>query len=471
MSKLVKNSLFYTIGNILPQAAGFILLPIYTAYLDPGQYGIVNSMTVLGSVIGILLTLGIERGIYRLYYDYNNEERKEYLGTLIIGLSVISVSFFLISLLLPQLLSSIYKSIPFYPYYFLILLSTLFSKVITVPGIYLRVSEQAGKFVLINTTTFILTVSFNLLFIIHYKEGAVGMLKGSLFAYVIMGPVFYFFTYKAITFRFNYSYFKGAVIFSLPLVPGLISAWVLNLSDRIFLERYLSISEVGIYSLGYKIATVVTIVSGGLFAAYNPHFYKLANEGGHDAKNKIEKYNNTIILMMLFICFFIAFFSKEVIEIFISSKYAAAINLIPVLIIGIFFAQISGFLNLMIYQEKKTIQLMVIALIGALINVICNLVLIPIYGMMGSALATLISFVLIFIIQYWYAKRCYFIPYRWNIIIPLSIILVGIYIVVGLFEIQNIIISLSIKSSISLIIAIVFLLKFKSQLQILFRKK
>lgn len=468
---LIKNSAYYTIGNILPQAAGFILLPIYTSYLDPEQYGILNSMTILGSVIGIILTLGIDRGIYRLYYDYKDEERKVYLGTIIIGLTLFSVFFFTIAMLLPQLLSGIYKSIPFYPYYFLMLLLTLFSKVITVPAIYLRVSEQALKFMLLSVSSFLLTAFFNLLFIIYYKEGAVGMLKGTLFANIIMGPVFYFFTYKAIKFNFNIRYFKESVKFSFPLLPGLLMAWVLNLSDRIFLERYLSNTEVGIYSFGYKIASLVTVIAGGVFAAYNPHFYKLANEGGIIAKSKIEKYNNIVILLILTICFFIAFFSKEMIVLLISTKYSAAIGLIPLLTIAFFFSQITSFLNLMIYQEKKTVQIMYITIVAAIINVISNVVLIPIFGMMGSVIATFISFVALFIIEYWYAKKCYFIPYHWNVIIPLFLGFIGIYEVVNFIAIQNVFYSLILKTIISAVIVLFFWQKNKKQFSLLFSKK
>ena len=469
--KLVKDSIFYTISNILPQAAGFILLPIYTAYLDPGQYGIVNAMTVLGSVIGIILTLGIEGGIYRLYYDYKDEERKTYLGTIIIGVSSFSIFFFLIAVIIPQLLASIYKSIPFYPYYFLMLSFTLLSKVTTVPSIYLRVSEQASKFVWLQISTFLLTAFFNLLFIIYYKEGAVGMLKGTFFANLIMGPVFYFFTYKAINFSFNLGYFKESLKFSLPLLPSFIFAWILNLSDRIFLERYLSLNEVGIYSFGYKLASLVTVIAGGVFTAYNPHFYKLANEGGIEAKGKIETYNNVIILMILSICFFTAFFSKEAIELLISSEYSGAIQLIPMLTIAFFFSQITGLLNLMIYQEKRTIQIMYITFSVAVINILSNLIFIPIWGMMGSVIATLVSFLMLFIIQYWYAKKCYFIPFNWKLIIPTASFFISLYVFVALFSIQNIIYSFSIKLLISIIIGSFFLQKNKNQLRILLSKK
>jgi len=470
-TKLIKNSVFYTVGNIFPQIAGFILIPIYTAYLDPEQYGIVNSMSVLGSVIGVLLTLGIEKGIYRLYYDYKDDERKVYLGTIIIGITAFSILAFAVIMLLPHLVASVYKSIPFYPYYFLMILMTLISKVITVPSVYLRVSEQAGKFVLLQFSVFILTAFFNLLFIIYYKQGAVGMLKGTLLANMIMGPVFYLCTFKAIIFKFNVTYFKNTVLYSLPLIPGFIFAWVLNLSDRIFLERYLTMTDVGVYSFGYKIASLITVFSGGVFAAYNPHFFKLANEGGIDAKQQIGRLNNIVILMILTICFFIAFFSREVIDLLISTKYAGAIRLIPLLTIAFFFSQITGFLDLMIYQDKKTLQSMFIGFAAAASNIISNILLIPPFGMMGSVMATLISFVFLFFLQYWYARKCYFVPFRWNLIITTALVLIGIYVIVDLLHIDSTLIRLLIKSVISLSIAILVYFKFRKQLIVLFSKK
>lgn len=471
MSKLLKNSFLYTAGNILPQAAGFILLPIYTAYLDPDQYGIVNSMTVLSTVFGFMLTFGIDRGIYRLYYDYEPKQRKEYLGTMIIGITLFSLSIFTIALLIPETISSIYKSISFYPYYFLMLLYTLFAKTITIPGIYLRVSEQAGRFVILNVALFLITVFFNLLFIVHFKQGAVGMLKGTLIANIVMAPVFYMATYKAIKFRFKINYFIESIKFSLPLLPGLIFAWVLNLSDRIFLERFLSISDVGIYSLGYKIASVVTVVSSGLFAAYNPYFYKLANEGGADVKKKIGKFNNTIVIIMLAICFLLALFSKEIITLFISDEYNSAAKIIPLLTLGIFFSQINGFASLMIYQEKKSIQIMLITFSGALINVISNIILIPLFGMIGAALATLISFLALFVIQYNYARKCFFIPLNWSVILPSLIACIATFIGVEMLHIQHWGLALLIKALVTLVFFVVIYIKYKEHIKMLFVRR
>lgn len=466
-NRLFKNSIFYTLGNILPQAVGFILIPIYTYYLTPDQYGIVNSMSALGSVLGVLLTLGIDRGIYRLYYDYDLNERKVYLGTIIIGLSSVAALFFLISFSIPDIISAVYSSISFYPYYALMIGFTLVGKLMTVPSIYLRISEQAGKFVIINSLMFLLTAGFNLLFIIYFKEGAEGMLKGHLVSNIIMLPLFFYFTKGAYRFKFNWNYFLNSIKFSLPLVPGFIFAWVLNLSDRIFLERYLSLNEVGIYSLGSRVAGLVTVFVGGIFAAYNPHFYKLANEEGAEVKKKIGQYNHIIVLLIMNGIFLIVFFSPELITLLISEKYKDAAIIIPFLALGLFFSQITGFLNLMIYQEKKSLQIMYITFIGAIVNVLSNLFFIPLFGMLGSAFATVTSFFVLFIIEYYYAKKCFFIPFRWKIILPLFAMLSTIYILFEVFIITNIFYKLIIKTSVAVGLLFLILFKYKTQLKTL----
>jgi O-antigen/teichoic acid export membrane protein len=229
-------------------------------------------------------------------------------------------------------------------------------------------------------------------------------------------------------------------------------------------------NEVGIYSLGYKIASLVTVISGGLFAAYNPHFYKLANEGGIDARRKIEKYNNVIAIMMLSICFLIAFFSKEIILLFISKEYFGAIGLIPLLTLGIFVSQINGFTNLMIYQDKKSIQIMIITFVGAITNVVSNLILIPVFGMMGAALATLVSFLILFVIQYSYAKKCFFIPLNWYLILPSLAVFTLVYVGLEILNIQNIGLSLIVKGLISSAFLIIIYLKYKEQIKLLFVK-
>ena len=118
MSNIIKNTSLYTVGNILPQIVGFFLLPIFTRYLNPSDYGIIGSMEVLSEILAIFITLAVERSIYRLYWDFKTDkEKEEFLGSIVLVLIGISTSVLILLFILKELVGLIYVSIPFFPFY------------------------------------------------------------------------------------------------------------------------------------------------------------------------------------------------------------------------------------------------------------------------------------------------------------------------------------------------------------------
>ena len=114
MSKLIKNTIFYTIGNFLPTAGQFILLPIYTQHLPPEDYGIINSLSTFNTIFSLLITLSIGKSIYLIYYDYKTtKEHKDLLGTISIGLFFLTTISTVLAFLLNPLIGQIFKSIDF----------------------------------------------------------------------------------------------------------------------------------------------------------------------------------------------------------------------------------------------------------------------------------------------------------------------------------------------------------------------
>ncbi|MBN2519486.1 MAG: oligosaccharide flippase family protein [Bacteroidales bacterium] len=472
-SGLIKNTSIYTLGNFLPQIVSFILIPIYTSYLPPSEYGIVNSMNVLNSVFLILFTFSLDRGIYRLYYDYKTEaSKRDYLGTITIGLLIISTLLLLLLFLANNLLVKIYRSIPFYPYYTILLLSVYLKVFSTVPNVYLRVSEKAATFVSISFFQFITVVALNLYFIIILKKGAIGMLLGQMFGSLIILPIYLIINYKIINIKFDFGIFNQSLKYSLPLLPSVLLAWVLNLSDRIFIERFLTLNDVGIYSLGYRIASLTGILAGGFFTAYNPLFYKIANsENSALAKKKLYKMNNVFILIILSITFFIVFLSKDIIILLISKEYHSSFKIIPLVALGYFFSQTTGLFNLMIYQDKKSVIILLITLICAGINIAFNFLLIPSFGIMGAAYSTFLSFLFMFIIEYIFAHKYYFIPINFKLIIPWFLGLGLLYIIIDHLPIHNALMRLSIHLVIILVLFIFIFLNNKKIIMNLIKKK
>lgn len=472
MSKLIKNTSLYAVGNILPKAVSFLLLPLYTRYLTPEDYGIVNSMQVLSTVLIVLFTLCIDRAIYRLYFDYKTEESKrDFLGTVTIGSLGISISVLIVLFICNHSLESIYKSIPFYPFYAFIIVDTFFLNFSNIPKIYFQLNEKASSFLVYSSVEFIITTTFTIIFVVWLKEGAIGMMKGSLISRIIVAPMFWRISYQSINFKFIPEILKKSVAFGLPGIPILLSSWIIDFSDRLFIEHYFSISDVGMYSLSFKIAGLSLIFSAAFLSAYSPIFYGLANSDNQDeAKKKLYIYNNLFMISIIIICFLVSLFSKEFILLFLDIKYAESYKVVPIISLAYLISQISGVFNLAIYQKKKVVQMVYIIFLSALVNIFSNFALVPIYGVFGAGYATVISFLTLFIVGYWYAKKCYFIPFNWPQLTFISLGCLGIFTFFYFFSCQNIILSLFLKFSVLFIIVIIFGKKYLMRVRSVFFK-
>jgi len=344
MGGIVKNTLIYTIGRILPQLSGFILLPIYTNYLTPDEYGAIQSMQVIITVLAIFLSLATERSMSRLYFDYNDiQEQKKLIGNATLLVLFLSSFCVAIMFLFKDYVSSIYQSIPFYPFYYFAILNTYILVFSQLPKVILQVQQKAMTFFIVSILQFFSGVAFILYFLIISKEGAAGMLKGQMLGNLVVLPIFLYFILKQSIFKIRFDMIRSIFSYSLPIVPSLVFAWVMNLSDRIFIERYFSLYDVGIYSLGYKIAGISALVTSSFYAAYSPIFYKIANDkSAQNPKEVLRNYNHTYVIIVIFLSFSIAFVSKEFIAIFLNIKYVDAWKIVNVISFSYLIAAIKS---------------------------------------------------------------------------------------------------------------------------------
>ncbi|MFH2143400.1 MAG: oligosaccharide flippase family protein, partial [Bacteroidota bacterium] len=390
MSQILKNTSIYTLGRILPQLAGFILLPLYTKYLSPDDYGIVQSLQTISAILIIFFSLATERSMARLYFDYKTvTDQRNLVGNGNILIFTVATVFLGLVFLFKNQVSQVYSSIDFHPYYTYAILNAYILTFTNIPRIVLQVKEKAGIFLWSSLAQFIAGVVFILWFVVYRNEGAAGMLKGQLIGTIVIFPWFLYLIIKQSRFKFNLKKISAIFFYSIPLVPMLLFSWVNNLSDRIFIEQYFNLHDVGIYSLGYKIAGMTLLITGSFYAAYSPIFYRIANDSEvSDPKGKLKQYNLTYILIVLFLNFSIAFVAREMILLFLDSKYADAWVIVNIICFANIIGGISGLFNLMIYQQKKTVSMMIIVMISAMVNVGMNFILIPKVGYIGAAIVT-----------------------------------------------------------------------------------
>ena len=422
---------YYSVGNILPKATSFILLPIYLDYLDPSQYGIVGAMTAMMAFLNIFLTLNFERSIFRLIYDYKDEkDQKRFLGTIFIWILFFATVIVSLLLFFKDYVSNIYDSIDFYPYFFIAIFSVYLNNFGNIPRVYLQVKEKAKVFVILGIIQFLLTNCSILFFVVFLQMKAEGYILGALISSILMLPYFLWFTSKIIVFRFDKTIFKAILKFSLPILPAVIAIQIIDLSDRIFIEKYLTTADLGLYSLAYTIAGVVLVFTASFKKAYDPFFYKIANTyNTKKAKYLLNKTNTLYYLVTILICFSISLVSREIIYIFFDDEYLIVYKIVPILCVAYAISKISGLINLSFYQNKNTKLMMYISIISATLNIILNFLLIPIYGYFGAAYATVFTYLFMLFIKYYFSKREFFIVINFKKILMFCVIVSFIYLI------------------------------------------
>lgn len=389
-------------------------------------------MLVIQAFLAILFSFALDRSIIRLFWDYKNEnDKKIFLGTVSISIIIISILFLFLSLLFRDILQKVFTDINFYPYYFYTIITTFCFNLSLLSKIFYRLKNQANKYFILSAFELMLTTGFILWFIVSKEEMGLGVIKGKMIGFLILSPIYIVIVLRHIRIKFKLKMLKNALSFTLPIIPTLVAAWMLGQSDKIFIADYLSLEDVGIYSLSKRIAGLIGLVSGAFMLAYHPLYFEIANSDNQTrAKNRLFKYNNVIILSIIFIGFLVVFFSKEILYLFLNERYHEAYKYIPWLVIGVLFGSISStILGASFQQSKRMKQEMYIGIFAAVMTVFLYFLLIKKYELYGVITATTLASITIFIIAYIYSKKkCYFIPINWNHVIGLVFCLSFLYI-------------------------------------------
>ena len=424
MNRLLKNTSLYTIGRVLPKITSFLLLPIYTRHMSSEEYGISAAMAVFGSLLATLYTIGIDRCIFRLYWDYKTEaEQAAFLGTVFLMLCTSAAIFCGMSFALQPILGKLFPSIPFYPYYLYPIITAVLGVVEFVPKASLQIRQQGMIFTVLSLSQFFATTAFIVYFVVFLQQGAEGMLRGQLLSKLILAPLFIIMTVRAIRFVPEWKTIKSVLVFSVPLVPNLLSVWAFISADRFFIERYCSLSDLGIYSLSDRIASIVLVFATAFTVAYSPIFHQTATDFKHqDARNLLRSKNNFYIMICCAIAFGIAFFSREAVTGLLDARYHSSIYLVPLLTYAYLIFVLTRVTTLAFHQNKKTMALSIISIFGLLLNFILNWIFVPIWGIYGASVTTVISNLAVLLMQHYIGMEFNLIIYPWKRLMAFSIL-------------------------------------------------
>jgi O-antigen/teichoic acid export membrane protein len=413
--RLSRHSIIYGLGAALGQVVAFFLIPVYTRYLTTSDYGRLEIFQTTLSILGVIILMGLASALFMSYFKYDDEEkRKTVVGTTFIFLTGSSLFFLLILLALAGDFSRVFfGSIDYTLYFRVIFLTSFFTVGTAIAFSVLRLREQSKKYAILALVQFLTSAGLSILFVVGLHRGVLGVLEGGLIASFLLYSILLRDIIKNAKLSFSVAELKEMLSFGLPFVPAGLAAWVMTMADRYFLQFLSTPQELGLYSLGYKFGLVVQGLIVGPFAlAWGPFFWSVAKE-----KNAKEIYSSVFTyftLVAMAVALVLSVLSKQVLEIMAAPAFYGAYRVIPLIAVSYVLYGCYNILPVGIYLEKRTKYLALIFGVGALVNLGLNYLLIPSYGMMGAAVATLIAYLLLPVGSYFVSNRYYAIRYEWS---------------------------------------------------------
>lgn len=431
--KILKKGIWYVLSSIFTKGLSVFLLPVYTYYLSVEEFGILQTLNAVAGIIPMFISLALDSAFVRLFHDYKKSKKQVAVllstiywfilayGSIVIFLLIISSGFWFENLF----------EVPAYPYIYLSFIPVLLAQLSLLGKGVFSATLKTKRLATIDAISSILGGGISVLLMAIWHLGIIGRLSGMALAslYLISFYTFYLIKNKYLIFTFSKKIFVQSISYSAPLIPYVASVWIGTLSDRLILSFYGGFEKVGIYSLAFQLATIIYILGDGFTKVTNVLITSGLITDKKKTKENITNYSFITWVFMLTGVLGIFLFAKEFVWLVAPKSYGGAYIVIPIITITYVFGIQSRFFTDILSVYKKTGLITIGIILSALFNLVFNLIFIPIFGIIGAALATAFSGFLSFIFYYYKSQKMIKIDFLINKMV-INLILILIFVLV-----------------------------------------
>ncbi|MDR3574512.1 MAG: oligosaccharide flippase family protein [Anaerolineaceae bacterium] len=427
LRRLSAQTAIYGLGGIATSLASFLLLPIYTHILPPGEYGKIAVVTLMSTVLAVFLDSGLKSAFFRFYFLAETlDEKHELTGTVFIYL-LLSAAVILAPLLIffNPIAQFLFQDTSIFPFIRIAIIGTYFDVVSGIPFAIFRAEQRATPYAILSVLRVVINLTINILAVVVFHLGVAGVIYANLITSILFFLICSGLTLGSVKWTINFDLLKKLLRFGLPLVPAALATWGLALSDRFFLQRYADISVVGVYAVGYSIANIVSIITNWFNTAYAPYCYSLYNQP--NAKSIYIRMLSYAITLFSFVGLGISLFAQQILAFLSKPAYHDAASVVPLIVLSYLLYEVNYMITFGLDLTRKTGRYSFIVGSAAVFNLLLNILLIPRYGMMGAAVATALSYAVLLIVGYSVVQQVYPVSYEWPRLLKLALITAGIY--------------------------------------------
>ncbi|MCG3174825.1 MAG: hypothetical protein GMKNLPBB_03114 [Myxococcota bacterium] len=387
MSRITSGTFHYGLGRVLPQAIGFLLIPLYAALLTPHDYGLVDMHAQCGGVLVLLMRFSLGGSISRFYYDYKEgRELQNYVAT-IGGFMVINSLLVggIVLISAPFWLHRILPGFGYFPYFVLAVLASILSVGSEIQRRLMQAREQTAMTAKLNLITALAGIALALFFVAGLRWGAFGMV----FAQFLAGLVFYI---QAIAYlkhdargSFEKDRLKGSLAYAAGLFPSHAIAAFLPVANRAILAQTGALESVGLVALANRFVQPVVIASESFASAYPPIYFAVRKQGGAAELDQLRSVERLIWYVTMAAAAGAAMFAPPLIRLLTPETYHSSAPLAPILVAVPVLSMMYTLFGMELFYSKKTWVLPLIAACGAAANWGSTWLLCQRYGAAGAA--------------------------------------------------------------------------------------
>jgi O-antigen/teichoic acid export membrane protein/glycosyltransferase involved in cell wall biosynthesis len=426
LRRLGRHSAIYGIGGLVSRVIAVLLLPVYTRYLTPDDYGKIETLLALTTVMGLVLRAGITSAFFRFYFDVEDDAGR---------LRVLRTSFWFtmgggtLGLLLLLAFADPLSTVLFG--------GDGAANLVRAAGVALwatvnyeqmtalfRVEERSVAFVCASLANVFLTIGLTLLLVVALEKGAIGVIVGNFSGTLIVYLALLGYRREQLGLQFDRRLLREMNRFGLPLVPTALFLWVTNFSDRFFLVKLADVAEAGLYSVGVRVASAMVLLLTAFRMAWPAFAYSIKDE--HEARRTYAYVLTYLTVVTAWVALSLTLLSPWLVDLLAAPRFADSATVVGPLA----FATVSYAAYIVIAigvgRARRTQFNWVVTGAAAAVNVALNLALIPPYGMMGAAIATVAAYTTMAVGMAWWSQRIYPVPYQWRRVVTAALVAVAL---------------------------------------------
>lgn len=419
LRKTAKHSAIYAIGAMLSRITGLVMLPIYTRYLSPTDYGVLELLLMAIEITGILVGLRVTQAMFRFYiFSEEKQEKQEIVSTVLLVVLVASGLGAAVLYLAAGPLSVLIFGNSAYQYEFQLFAFTLITNAVSAVGLaYIRVRQMPVLFVSIGAATLALQVSLNVVFVVMLEMHVRGVVYSALGSSAIVAVGFCLYIFSSVGIHYSRAIGRRLVKFVAPLILASIGAFYVAYADRYFLRVFGSLAEVGLYALAARLSSIVLTLYATFDLSWSADRFEIAkHENAREVFCQVFRFLSAILILA---GVGLALFANDFLRVMTEPVYYAAGSIVPVLVAAVIASVYTVFCNFGIILNERTRYIAEASWIKVIVASGGYIFLIPRIGVYGAALTLLVSNL---IQLYWInrsATREYDMGLQWK---PVSIL-------------------------------------------------